>query len=302
MSDVAGHLRRLAVDIGSTVKRGDLLAEIDAPERKFELDRAEATLEQARARVTTARYQVQVAEAAVKTARADVETAQAGLEQVQATASYRKQQHGRIVELVARGALDRRVGEEEVYRLRSTEANESEGKARIAGALAGLGTAQAKLLAARAELGESEQGLRVASVDLEKARMSLARTRVASPIDGVVTRRNVHVGEFVPSAASGGQTPIVTIVQLRSVRVVAQVPDRDAPLVHAGDPATFLPEAFPRRECRGHISRTSVEVDPVARTMRIEIDLDNADGTLQPGQSGQVRVEHRRQEPSSSAR
>ena len=71
VSDVAGHLARLAADIGSRVRRGDVLAEIDAPGPGLEHAKARAVLQQARARINTTKAGVKVADSVVKTARAE---------------------------------------------------------------------------------------------------------------------------------------------------------------------------------------------------------------------------------------
>ena len=144
---------------------------------------------------------------------------------------------------------------------------------------------------AKADLGEIEEGLRLADVELQRAGMMRDSARIRSPIDGFVTRRNASAGEFVRAAAVGGSTPIVTVVQTSTVRVVTKVPDRDVPKVDIGDPATFRADALPAREYRGKVSRIAVAEDVTDRTMRVEIDLENADGRLRPGQYGRAQIE-----------
>ncbi len=132
--------------------------------------------------------------------------------------------------------------------------------------------------------------LRLAEVDQQRAAMMLAGARVVSPIDGIVTRRNGDVGEFVRAAASGGAKPLFTIMQARSVRIVTHVPDRDVPLVDVGDPATFQADAFPGRQYHGKVSRIAGAEDAHDRSMIVEIDLDNSDGRLRPGMYGRVEI------------
>ena len=95
----------------------------------------------------------------------------------------------------------------------------------------------------------------------------------------------------VRAAADGGSTPILTVVQTRVVRVVTHVPDRDVARVQIGDPVAFRPDAPGGRDFRGKVTRFAVAEDPSTRTMRAEIDLDNADGFLRPGQCGRVQIE-----------
>lgn len=290
VADVAGHIGRLAVDIGATVRRGDLLAEIDAPGLDFNLKKARVALQQAGARLVTAKAEVKVADTAVKTAQAELEASQATLRQAEATSSYRKRQYSRIAELVKKGALQNRIGEEEQARIRADDASVQAAGARVAIERAALLHAEAKLEAAVAEAAEAEEAHHLAELVHEEARSSLEARRVRSPIDGVVTRRHHHAGEAVRSGAAGGPDAIFTIVGMRTVRVVAQVPDREAPLVAVGDPATFRPEARPGAQYPGKVSRTAVAEDPATHTMRVEIDLDNDDFRLRPGQRGTLRI------------
>ncbi|MGP0063171.1 MAG: efflux RND transporter periplasmic adaptor subunit [Isosphaeraceae bacterium] len=112
--------------------------------------------------------------------------------------------------------------------------------------------------------------------------------RVIAPIDGIVTGRNYHVGAVVRTGASGESEPLLTIVQTSRVRIVVEVPDRDAVFLDKGAPATFRPDALPDRAYKGTISRTAVAEDK--GTLRAEIDLDNSDGRLRPGQAGHVAI------------
>ena len=281
----------MAADIGSRVRRGDVLAEIDAPGPGLEHAKARAVLQQARARINTTKAGVKVADSVVKTALAEWESSQAALRQTEATASFRKRQYDRIAELVKKGTLQNRIGEEEQARIRGDEASESAARARVAIMRASLASAEARLEVALAEVAEMEQGLHLAEVEIERARVDVESCRVRSPIDGVVTRRHQHVGEFVRPAAAGGPDAIFTVVQMQRVRVVAHVPDRDAPLVDVGDKATFRPESFDGLEHRGTVSRMAVAEDPSTRATRIEVDLENGEGRLRPGQRGTIRVD-----------
>src|SRR5262249_26826197 len=88
-----------------------------------------------------------------------------------------------------------------------------------------------------------------------------------------------------------GASPLFTLMQTRSVRIVTQVPDRDVPYVDVGDPATFQADAFRGREYKGKVSRMADAEDTNDRTMRVEIDLDNSDGRLRPGMYGRVEIQ-----------
>ncbi len=291
VSDVSGRITRLAVDIGACVRCGDVLAEIEAPERKLDLDRAEAVVRQARARISSARSDVLVAEADVHAARARMASAEAAWRAAQATQAYRQRQHARIVQLVEKGTVSPGVRQEEEDRLHAKESDVSACRSQLTVAQADHATAAARLQSARSKLEEIGEGLHIAEAERDKARLIVGALRIRSPIDGIVTHRNVDIGAFVRAAADGGSTPILTVVQTRVVRVVTHVPDRDVARVQIGDPVAFRPDALGGRDFRGKVTRFAVAEDPSTRTMRAEIDLDNADGFLRPGQCGRVQIE-----------
>jgi RND family efflux transporter MFP subunit len=75
------------------------------------------------------------------------------------------------------------------------------------------------------------------------------------------------------------------------MRFVTNVPDHDVPYLDRGDPADVGFRAFPKRTFHGKVARTAGRVDPNSGTMRAEIDLDNSDGVLREGMSGQVTID-----------
>ena len=291
MPAVSGFLQSLAVDIGTRVKRGQVVAELESRELNLELAKAESLVQQSRARVATSRARVQGAVSSVDEAKAKQESDDAALRLAQSSLAYRERQYKRIADLVKQGSVEHRLLDEEDDRRQTAKAALAAAQAAVAAARAGVDRAKAGLEEARAMAREVEADLAVVEADRDKPRLMVESLQLRSPIDGIVTRRNYHVGEFVRSGSLGGSMPIVTIVQTHIVRLATLVPDRDVPLVNVGDPATFRAQAYPAREYRGKVSRIADTEDTNNHTMRVEIDLDNADGRLRSGQFGMVRIE-----------
>jgi RNA polymerase sigma factor (sigma-70 family) len=286
---VAGALSELNVDIGDSVKRDQVVARIESPELVYELAKAKALVQQAQARMRTAEVRISVAEAALVTANSQIAAAEAEVKRLEAEQSHREKQLNRLRDLVQRRAVEERLADEESDHLRAAQAATYAAKIRVSVEKAGLETAKAKLETARAEAEETRTDVSLAEADMGKAKAAVDACEIRSPYDGVVTRRNYHVGEFVrPAARDAGAEPLLTIVQADKVRVVVQIPDRDAAFLNNGDPATFRTSVFPDREFKGTISRTAFAEEQ--GTVRAEIDLDNADGRLRPGQMGSVTV------------
>jgi HlyD family secretion protein len=287
---ISGELMILKVDIGDPVKQGQVVAEIDAPDARADLEKAEAVLKQAEAHMRRLESSVRVAEAALRTEGARTHAAQAELKQSMETVNYREKQFKRIEDLHARAAVNQGMVDEEEQKLKASRSAVIAVKYQLELTQAGFESAEAKLGTAKADVEEARAEYRVVVADRHKAELHLSLTRVQSPIDGVVTRRGYHVGEFARAAATGGSAPLFTIIQTGKVRIIVYVPDRDASYLDKGDPATFRAEAQGGRQYQGTISRAAVAEEPSSRTLRAEIDLDNADGRLRPGQLGQVTV------------
>ena len=116
--------------------------------------------------------------------------------------------------------------------------------------------------------------------------------RIVAPFDGVVTARNIDVGQLI-SAAGSTVTPgagtissskeVYDISAVQTLRVFINVPQVYAPDAKPGVTATLTVPQYPGKTFRGKLVRTSGAVDPGTRTMLAEIDVDNRSGELLPG-------------------
>lgn len=126
----------------------------------------------------------------------------------------------------------------------------------------------------------------VAKANLQRADTLLQFTKVTAPFAGVITRRFVDPGAFVPSATSGSaaqNAAIVTLVDLKTVRVQVAVPEPEVALIKKGLPVKITADGLPGKSFQGTISRFSQALDEVSKTMLAEIDLANESGELRPG-------------------
>ncbi|WP_394837401.1 efflux RND transporter periplasmic adaptor subunit [Pendulispora rubella] len=108
-----------------------------------------------------------------------------------------------------------------------------------------------------------------------------------SPIDGTVVERNVTVGTAV---SADQETPLVTVADLATVWVLADVYERDLPQVHVGDATTVQMLAYPDRKLEGQITNVGEIVDPQTRSARARVELPNPDRSLRPGMFARVEV------------
>lgn len=117
-------------------------------------------------------------------------------------------------------------------------------------------------------------------------------TKVRAPYAGVITARFVDPGALIQVATTNATTaiPLFTIMDISTVRVYANVPQDDAPLVRSGTPAVVTVKELNGRQFPGSVTRSTFALDPSTRSMLVEIDLPNPDHSLQPGTFAEVTL------------
>lgn len=132
----------------------------------------------------------------------------------------------------------------------------------------------------------------IARAELTRLETLLGYARLEAPFDGIITRRWVDPGAFIPSATSGsaaGNAAVVTLMNFNRVRIEVAVPETDVARVATGLAARITAPALPGHVFVGKVTRIAYALDPSTKTMATEIDLPNPDLALRPGMF--VRVE-----------
>lgn len=250
---VAGRAARVLVEEGQRVRRGELLAELDASDYRFGLEAAEAQAAAARANLDKARAGVRAEE----------------LEQ-------------------ARAAYAR--AEDEYHRYRQLYERRSMAPADFAKVEAAWRAARAQL--EMAERGAREEDRRAADAvagqaqaQVEASRKRVADTRLVSPIDGVVARRGIDPGEM-----AGAGVPVFSIVALDPARVRVGIPEADIGEVRRGQRAVVLVPSLGNEEFAGTVETVGVAADPNSRTYSAKIAVPNPRLRLKAGMIAETRV------------
>ncbi|WP_144152424.1 efflux RND transporter periplasmic adaptor subunit [Paraburkholderia sp. BCC1885] len=125
--------------------------------------------------------------------------------------------------------------------------------------------------------------------------------KIYAPFDGVITTRNVDVGALIDAGSAGGPAKeMFDLAQTSTLRVYADVPQAYVGTPLDGTPACLVVAQLPGRCETGTVARNSGAINAVTRTLRIEVDVPNADGAVLPGSFGQVRIALRTAEPGLS--
>jgi RND family efflux transporter MFP subunit len=274
------------MDIGRKVTAGQVLLKLAVPELEADRQHREAVLAQAQ------KQKAQAAEA-LTVARREVEEAKKENRRYQAEHDYHRLRTGRIRDLWRRNAQDVQVLQEAEKQLEAAAAALESNQARVL-------TRQAKAQGAEADLEVAARRIDVAAAEVRKVQELVGFATVQAPFDGVITKRWVDPGAIIKDPGA----LLLTVMQVDRVRVLVDVPQRDVPLLNSreqnpnpngqGDPVTVRIPALAERvdlgEFKGTITRVSRALDPVTRTMRAEVELDNRTGYLQPGMYGTALV------------
>ena len=251
---VAGRVAEVAVDLGTRVKRGQVVARLDQSDFKLRVDQADAALQQARARLgltpTGADEKVDPAQTAI------VRQAQAVLDEARLT----RDRSIKLMEqeLIARAQLD------------TAEANLKVAEGRLQDAVEEVRNRQAIIAQRRSEL--------------ELARQQLADTVLISPFDGAVSLKQASVGEYLNAGA-----PVATLVRLHPLRLRVPVPEREGAGVRIGQVVKLTLEGD-TTAYSGRVVRLSPIVQEQNRTLMVEAEVPNERAVLRPGSFARVEI------------
>lgn len=262
-TQVSGQIRDVFVDFNSEVKAGQLIAQIDPQTLEYRLNSALADLDAANAAVA-------IAQANAASARANVSRARTELAEA-------RRNHERNLSLVAQGF----IAQSEADRTRAALASAEES---VKAVEALVGVSEAQINSARANVKQREAAV-------SQARVDLSRTRITSPVNGIVIKRTVERGQTV--AASLQAPELFVIAQnLSEMQVDASIDEADVGRIKPGQKATFTVDAFPGRTFEGQVRQVRKAATNVSNviTYIAVVGFANGDSRLLPGMTANVRV------------
>ncbi len=148
---------------------------------------------------------------------------------------------------------------------------------------------QQELEEKRSANAQALANLAAADANVERLRQLEGFKRIVAPFAGVITRRNVDVGDLIDAGSSGGRA-LFLLAQTDPLRVYVNVPQTYAQMIKPGQKVVVTQAELRDRKFEGEVARTSASIDATTRTMQIEVALPNRDGTLLPGAFVQVAL------------
>src|SRR5258708_31712560 len=168
---VSGYLKTQPYDIGTVVKTGELLAEIDAPEYQLALHEAQAELVQAEAKVEQMIARVATTKADYEAAQANITLVDADLDKATSYLEFGEIKHRRIKDLFAKQSIEERLVDEKREQRDAAKAAENSAHAAIASAKAQAAASKARIASAEADVVDARARVRMASAAVERAQV-----------------------------------------------------------------------------------------------------------------------------------
>lgn len=251
---VSGRLSEIGVDLGSRVRRGQIIAQLDPTDFRLRVRQAEAALQQARARLGLSPDGTDD--------RVDPEHTPV-VRQAHAMLDEARRSRDRMAmlwerQLIARAELDTATATLQVAEGRYQDAIEE------------VRNRQAVLAERRSELAI--------------ARQQLLDSELKAPLDGAVRQRQASAGEYLAAGS-----PVVTLVRIHPLRLRLAVPERMAADVRVGQQVNVKVERD-RTVYRGQVARLSPAISEEDRTLMVEAEVPNEHGQLRPGAFAEAEI------------
>jgi HlyD family secretion protein len=270
-SKVPGQVLSLAVEEGSRVKTGDVLATIDHAGVDIQLRQAEAGIALARAQLALLRNGAR---------KEDIQQAEAALKQAEASLELAAEDARRMRELLRTASVTSKQRDDAEARLTIAEAQ----RAAAAEALN-----KVRRLARPEEIQAAEAKLAQAEAARDLLAKAIADSTIVAPAGGTITHKAVEAGEMVNAGAT-----VVTLSELDSVYVMIYLTEGEVGRVRLGDAADVEIDAFPGRPFPGRVTYISPEAeftpknvqtkeDRVKLVFGVKIEIENREGLLKPG-------------------
>jgi RND family efflux transporter MFP subunit len=265
-AETSGKVVAVGVDLGSSVRRGQMIVRLDDADFRIKIQQAQAQVDQAKAtlRQNEAKIGLRPGQKFNPENVPEVAAARSALD----LADKNLRRYEKLVETgdISRAAYDQQKSQRdqlaEQYQALIHQAQQN--YAAVANAQGVIDAAQTQLALAKRNLGY---------------------TVVVAPMAGYVSDRPADVGEYISP-----QQKVATIVSLNPLRVRIDIPEQAIAQIHTGESVSVQVAAYPDRNFAGRMARVSPSVTAASRTLTVEADVENPGGELKPGQFATVRI------------
>jgi HlyD family secretion protein len=290
-SVLSGQISKLKVDFNDKVVKGQILAELDP--RTFELAVASS-----RAALDGSKADLKAAE--VRLERAKIAAKQAVVEQ---TVLATRVDRAKVAVDVAEREFKRKMWLQERSAAPVTDVQDSQSRLDIAAAALreshavfdnqanAIEAADADIKRAQVDIGSLRAGVEKAATQLQTALTELDRTKIKSPVDGVIVGRNITEGQTLATGLEA-KTLFTIAGDLSHMEINARVDESDIAKIKVAQSATFTVDSFPGRTFQATVKqiRMAPQVIQNVVTYTVVLKTENADYALLPGMTVLAKI------------
>ncbi|WP_182186655.1 HlyD family secretion protein [Pectinatus frisingensis] len=268
---ISGHVDQRLVDEGDSVKKRQLIANLETKDLQLNVDNANAQLLAAQATLSELRN---------GSRRQDVSAAQAAVRSAEADKKNAETEYQRMQQLFIDSAVSAQDRDRSLTTYKTASAHADQAAQQLSVIEEGPRYEEIELASAKVEQAKKQ---------FELAKTQLAYAQIMTPIDGFVLSKNIEPGEYVSAG-----TPIVTIGDLDHVWLKAYIPENDLGRVKLGQKVSITTDTYPNKNYNGYISFISSEAEFTPKNIqtseervklvyRIKITIENTAHELKPG-------------------
>lgn len=277
---ISGRVAVTPVDVGSFVKKGQVICRLEERDAQLKLDQARASLEQAKFILRQSQSRVGLSGNSNFSPETvpEVSSSKAAYESAMASAKLATADARRYENLVKSGDVSQSSYEKVRTQQETAEAAANSARkqyeAQVNQAKQNFGAieaAQAGLNAAESQFGQAQKGLE--------------DTSVRAPFDGYITDRPAAVGQWLAT-----NSKVATIVRISTVKLQLQIPEQQAAMAKNGMKVTARVAAYPNRDFIGKVTAVVPSVNSSSRAFMAEARFDNPKAELRPGMYASAKV------------
>ncbi|MBW1841124.1 MAG: efflux RND transporter periplasmic adaptor subunit [Deltaproteobacteria bacterium] len=265
----SGEVMKLPFDISDPVAKGDLLVELDPVDEQRKVNQSKISLASSQARLEQSRVDLQIAEKNLSVERKSIDV---DLKSVEARARDARSKADRRTHLFEKKLTSRENKESMETEAIQAEVDLENAKIRIEE----LAIKAKELEIRRQNITLAEAQVETDNINLSIAKQRLEDTQVFSPIDGVVSERNVQIGQIISSGISnvGGGTVLMVISDLSRMFILASVDESDIGKVELGQKVIITADAFPGKRFMGKLERIGTRGVNVSNVVTFEVKIE----------------------------
>jgi HlyD family secretion protein len=286
--EASGEIIKLPVEVSDVVKKGDLLVQLDPQDEELEVKRAQVAALVAKSKLDQAKLTLKIAQQDLANER---RRSTAALASAEVQAQETEAQLERSEQLYAK----KMTSQQALQAARTTHAQAAAGLEAAKISLKDLETRELQIESLRQDIRIAEQNVVTSEIDLDDARERLRETTVQSSMDGVVTARDVQVGQIISSGTSNvsGGTTVLYLADMSRMYVLVSVDESDIGQVRTGQVALVTVDAFPQKAFRGTVVRVAAKGISSSNVVTFDVKVEvtsREKSLLKPGMTANVQI------------